>query len=207
MPKIIDITNQVFGKLTVLSRVSATGQAHWLCRCSCGNTTVSPGYELRKGLIKSCGCSKIEQMSKLNYKHGHSKSNSRSREYSAWLNMKNRCYLPSKPDYSRYGALGITVCDRWLSSFENFLSDMGICPEGYSIDRINFSGNYEPSNCRWADAKTQSNNRKNILQITYNGKTQSVSQWCDELNLKHRTIRARIYEYHWDPIKAITTKA
>ena len=205
MPKLIDITNQVFGKLTVLSRVSATGQALWLCRCSCGKTTEVPGYELRKGLIKSCGCLKAEFMSKLNLKHGHSKVNARSREYSCWLNMKNRCYLPSKPDYSRYGALGITVCDSWLSSFENFLADMGKCPPNYTIDRIDSSGNYEPSNCRWADIKTQANNRKNVKQITMNGKTQSVTQWCEELNLKPRTIRARIYERGWDAIKALTT--
>ena len=205
MPTLIDITGQVFGKLTVLSRVPATGQARWMCRCLCGNTTQAPGYELRKGMIKSCGCSKKEFISKLNLKHGHSRSNARSREYHSWYNMKTRCYFPSKPDYKRYGALGITVCDRWRNSFENFLADMGECPIGHTIDRIDSSGNYEPSNCRWANVYQQANNKKKIIQITMNGKTQSVSEWCRELNLNHRTIRARIYTYHWDPIKALTT--
>lgn len=205
MPKLLDLTSQVFGELTVLSRIQASGQAKWLCRCSCGKTTITLGYNLRKGLTKSCGCYRALKSSTLNLIHGHSRVAKRSREYSSWINMKNRCYLPSKPDYSRYGALGIQVCDRWLASFQNFLEDMGECPQDHSLDRIDFLGNYEPSNCRWANNITQANNRKNVKQITYNGKTQSVADWCRELNLSHRTIRARIYDYGWNPEKALST--
>lgn len=205
MPKIIDIAGQVFGSLTVLSRVPATGQALWLCRCSCGKEHVAPGYNLRKGLIKSCGCLKKELAAKINLSHGYSCGSIRKKEYTAWLNMRNRCNRQSSSDYQRYGELGIQVCQQWQNSFKTFLSDMGNCPDGYSLDRINPLGNYEPSNCRWADLDTQQNNKKRIKQITINGETLSVAQWCKKLGISHRTIRARIYEYGWDAIKAITT--
>lgn len=205
MPKLIDLKGHVYGYLTVLSRVPATGQARWLCACKCGQQSTALGYDLRKGLVKSCGCFRIEISSKINLSHGQSKVNNRSKEYSVWLNMRNRCYNASTPSFSRYGALGITVCDQWKNSFENFFSDMGTCPVGYSIDRIDSSGNYEPLNCRWADIKTQANNRKSVKLLTFNNKTQSVAQWCEELNLNKRTIRARIYEYGWDIEKALTT--
>ena len=205
MPKLIDLKGHVYGYLTVLSRASATGQARWNCTCQCGKQSVVPGYDLRKGLVKSCGCFRSETTAKRSLKHGHSKTNSRSREYNTWINMRNRCYRTSNLDYPRYGALGITVCDRWNNSFENFYADMGNRPANHSIDRINSSGNYEQSNCRWADIKMQANNRKNVRLITYNGKTQPLAVWCIELNLNHRTIRSRIYENGWDEIKALTT--
>lgn len=101
---------------------------------------------------------KHEKRDKLGrYSLTHAKSN--TREYSSWMSMKRRCYYKKAPNYSRYGARGITVCDRWLNSFENFLEDMGERPEGKTIDKINNDGNYEPDNCRWATSKEQKNNQ------------------------------------------------
>lgn len=199
--KLLDMTGQVFGKLTVLNRVPAPKQARWLCRCQCGNESIAPGYELRHGLIISCGCARAEKASKLNVSHKKSKC----KIYRIYKNILNRCYRTENPDYHRYGGLGVVVCDRWLESFENFYADMGDCPDGHSIDRINHKGNYELSNCRWATATMQANNRKTNINITYLGKTQTLSQWCLELRLPYKTIRARISTYKWEAIKALTT--
>jgi hypothetical protein len=196
------MTGQVFGKLTVLNRVPAPRQARWLCRCTCGNESIVPGYELRHGLVHSCGCAKKERASKLNLTHGMSKS----KIYRTYKNMINRCYRTTNPDYPRYGGIGIKVCQRWLESFENFYADMGDVPEGHSIDRIDFTKNYELSNCKWSTLEQQQNNRKSCIFVEYLGKNQTLAQWCRELNLPYKTIRARITDYGWQPVKALTTQ-
>jgi hypothetical protein len=88
-------------------------------------------------------------------KHGMSGS----REYRSWEGMKQRCFNPRAANYENYGDQGITVCEEWLS-FEAFYADMGPCPPGYSLDRIDPNGNYEPGNCQWADAKQQRQNQR-----------------------------------------------
>jgi hypothetical protein len=90
--------------------------------------------------------------------------------------MRERCNNPNHANFSSYGGRGITVCDRW-KSFENFLEDMGERPEGLSIDRIDVNGNYEPENCRWADAETQANNTQRSRKITYQGESMTIAQW------------------------------
>lgn len=113
------------------------------------------------------------------------------REYRIWKNMRARCNAPCL-SHLTYQIKGIKCCRRW-NSFEHFLSDMGPCPENYTLDRIDNNGNYEPSNCRWASITTQSNNRGEFnLVYSYKGENHTLKEWCKLLNLNYQTIYCRI---------------
>lgn len=113
--------------------------------------------------------------------------------YSVWSHFKGRCYNLNDHKYSNYGGRGIEVCDEWRNNFQAFY-DWSInngYKEGLTIDRIDVDGDYEPNNCRWVDQKTQQNNRRNNTRLTYNGKTQTISQWASELSVNKNTISTR----------------
>lgn len=157
------IVGKKFGRLTVIEPLPTSNkQRHilWKCICDCGNEHVSISSDLKTGHTKSCGCLHIQMMTE-NIKHGHSRAGIVSPTYVSWASMITRCKNKKSLNYKYYGGSGVKVCERWLN-FENFLSDMGERPNNLSLDRINPYGNYEPSNCRWADFKTQQlNKRKN----------------------------------------------
>jgi hypothetical protein len=186
MPKIIDLTEQVFGKLTVLRQdgMSGTNKA-WLCRCECGTETRVAGNNLRAGNTVSCGCYRAQKETT----HGMSKT----RVYSIWRNMINRCTLESSTHYANYGGRGIVVVQRWLESFEAFYADMGEPPsELHTIERHSSNGHYSPENCKWAIQEEQQNNRTNNRLIECNGRRQTLSQWSKERNLHRNTISTRL---------------
>lgn len=115
------------------------------------------------------------------------------REYRIWKAMRARCNAPCYSN-DTYQKKGIKCCRRW-NSFEHFLSDMGPCPVGYSIDRINNNGNYEPTNCRWTDNATQAKNRGSFTPlIQYKGETHILKDWSKILGIKYVTLRKRIFE-------------
>lgn len=114
-------------------------------------------------------------------------------EYKVWQDMKARCYYKKNNGFERYGGRGITVCDEWINSFATFYRDMGPKPSPiHSLDRIDNNGDYTPENCRWATHKEQSNNRRNNILFTIDGETKTLKQWCEQLNLKYKTVHARI---------------
>ena len=126
-----------------------------------------------------------------NLKHGESPHAIRTKEYNVWRMMRQRCSRPTHKAYKWYGGKGIGVCKRW-NDYSNFLADMGRCPHGYSLDRIDSKGDYSPKNCRWTDWITQENNRANNRFFSLNGKIQTVPQWARELGINKNTIWTRL---------------
>lgn len=142
-------------------------------------------------LISKTGCPKC---SRENIETTFGKRRSKMREYSIWKGMKTRVTNPNTDDSSRYIDRGITCCEEWLNSFEAFYRDMGECPEGYSLDRINNDLGYFPENCRWASKTTQSRNRGEFNKLfTYNNETHVLKEWAEILNIKYTTLYNRIY--------------
>lgn len=130
-------------------------QVHWLCFCSCGKYTVVRAAILRSGHTRSCGCLQKEVTISRSTKHGHARKGHYTREYDSWRAMVARCTNPNFESYKRYGGRGITVCDRWRNSFENFLQDLGARLEGTTLGRFGDQGNYEPGNCMWMTRQEQ----------------------------------------------------
>ncbi len=137
------------------------------------------------------------------YKHGDTVGGKPSKEYERWSAMKQRCYDPSCPNYKRYGARGIKVCDRWLASYSNFIADMGRRPSSrHSLDRINNDGHYEPGNCRWSTKSEQGRNTRTNRNLTCDGRTMTVVEWAEEIGVSYDFLYHRI-EKGWSHERAI----
>jgi hypothetical protein len=156
-----------FGRLTVDAEEQEArrdGTKIWIahCSCDCGKKTIATVNNLRAGSVQSCGCLQRERASESNrIRATHGMSN--HPHYSRWSNMMDRCYDPSNDHYTYYGARGIEVATEWHDAavFIRYLEEkLGPCPDGYSMDRIDNEGNYEPGNLRWADPVTQRHNQR-----------------------------------------------
>lgn len=186
MGELKDITNCVFGELTALApSYKRHGVWYWQCSCSCGRMIHVNGSSLRRGRATHCGCSR-----KYN---GMLSPRSQTRLYRIWSGMKSRCYTPTDGSYSKYGALGVLVCDEWLSSFESFETwayQNGYSPE-LTLDRLDPFGDYTPDNCRWCTLQEQNRNKRNTVMGTFNGETRPVAEWADIYNVPYHTMYQR----------------
>ena len=133
-----------------------------------------------------------------NFVHGMSKTST----YKSWEAMIQRCSNASLKSYKNYGGRGISVCYEW-TKFEKFYADMGIKPNGCSIDRIDVNGNYDKLNCRWSTMKQQNRNRRNNRLIEFNGETMCVNEWAESLGINKRTLLNRLTN-GWEIKKALT---
>jgi hypothetical protein len=186
---------------------------HQVCKCICGCYVVKASGSIKAKESASCGCRKREVDRKkcidMSYKHGNAARGQKRSEYSTWTDIKKRCHNPKATRFNHYGGRGIKVCDRWLEpdgrGFVNFLADMGPKPSTkHSIDRIDVNGHYCPKNCRWATNKEQCNNKRNNVLITANGKTQTLTQWADELGVCFGSLASRV-RYGWSDDAIINT--
>lgn len=204
MRKLIDLTGQRFGRLTVIGR-SSTGKCHnvyWDCQCSCGKKVTVRGDHLREGTIKSCGCLVLEISSEKATTHGKS----HSRLYNTWLFMRRRCGNCNDQAYPRYGGRGIEVCDEWKANFQSFYDwaiSNGYRPE-LSIDRIDNDKGYSPENCRWATSSEQARNRRSNHLITFAGETHSMIEWAEIVDIPLNVLCLRIVRYGWPIWRALT---
>ncbi len=172
--------------------------------CQCLKRTVIDCHSVKSGKTKSCGCLAIETTVERSMRHGHAENSRQSGAYKSWSCMKRRCTTPHDEHWQWYGGRGISVCDRWMNSFEAFLKDMGERPEMATLDRIDANGNYEVQNCRWATNTEQQRNRRNNRILTAFGKSMCVSEWANYTGILKSTIKERL-KRGW-PVEEVLAK-
>ena len=200
--RLIDLTGQRFGHLTVVSKITHPKEAHWLCCCDCGAETVAESRELRRGERRSCGCQRQRGT------HGMTDTP----EWRIWQGMLTRCRYSKHMSFKNYGGRGILVCGRWANSFENFFLDMGNRPSAkHSIDRIDNDGNYEPSNCKWSTAKEQARNKRKRSLRTHCPQGHELTsdnvylkkdgkRHCKECERQHESMRRAVKKLSRTPL-------
>jgi hypothetical protein len=183
MRKLPDMTGQRFGLWLVLYRASTRfGKSCWLCRCVCGTEKSILHQDLKVGSGNAgCGCANPSII------HG----GTGTREHRAWKDAKSRCYNRAQPRWKDYGGRGIEMDAVWVNDFASFRRDMGPCPAGHSLDRIDNNGNYGPGNCRWATKQEQARNTRRNVLITVNGETHCESEWAKLVGLNLSTLAQR----------------
>ena len=210
MSELKNISGQRFGRLIVLYRDNPkNGKTYWVCQCDCGKQTNVYGLKLRNGETKSCGCLRNEMTSKIQKRHGLTKTTL----HNAWINMKTRCDNPIHNEYHRYGGRGITYCEEW-KDFDNFMKwslSNGFKEEKdergknlLSLDRIDNNKNYCPENCKWSTRIEQARNKYTNKNYEYKGKTYCLTALAEMSAVGIDSIRRRIKQ-GWSIEDAVDT--
>lgn len=174
-----------FGNVVVedFDKINNHGEKCWKCRCDCGNYTFLTTNQLVKGYTKRCRKCGFKITGEKNSKPPKFSK----RLYGCYVNMKTRVTNKKQDDYNRYINRGISMCSEWLNdyySFEKWALENGY-DENLTLDRIDNNGNYEPSNCRWVDRKTQANNRRTNVILEYNGEKDTMANWSKKLKIPY----------------------
>lgn len=194
-----------FNRWTIMAfdHIGCSRSAFYLCRCDCGTIRTVNLAQLKNGHSKSCGCLRRDSATVHGGTGGY--KGHKPRLYKIWSGIKDRCKCSTNKDYKNYGGRGILVCDSWLSfdAFRNWALQNGY-RDNLTIDRIDVNGNYCPENCRWATLKEQSRNRRTSQMITFGGKTQCATAWCEELHMNRNLVSQRL-KAGWSIERALLT--
>ena len=205
-----NLSNLKFGYLTAISideTKSNSNHTYWNCKCICGNFRSLQTYQLISGKVTSCGC-----------KNSRPRKNplisNHKRMYSLYSAMIARCHNPKSNSYKYYGQKGIFVCDEWKDNFDSFAkwAENNGYNDTLSIDRIDNSKGYSPSNCRWIPLYDQSKNKSTSVSYTFNGETHNLKEWCAILNFNYESAKSRrkyakkkniepTFDYVFSPLK------
>lgn len=201
----MDLCGQQFGRLKAIEPISRVHngrrRTYWKCNCICGKTVFPVRDSLLRGDVTSCGCFQKETARERRTSHGKSTSS----EYKSWSGMLDRCRNPKNRAYGNYGGRGISVCDRWASSFQSFLEDMGEKPgPEYSIDRKDNDSDYKPGNCRWATKETQGRNRRGLISTS---ETTNLKEAALAAGIVYGTAHSRVNRLGWTPEDAVSIPA
>lgn len=197
LSRIKNLTGQKFVQLTIIGLlgVNKEQRATWLCLCDCGNLQVAAINSLMSGNTKSCGCRRSVISRGKAIVHGQSHTNL----YYRWQKIISRCCNPSDPYYHNYGGRGIQISDAWYYSYTTFLTDVGLPPTlQHSLDRVDNNGHYEKSNVRWATRKEQGGNKRNNHNLTINGETHHIAEWCRLTQVPRSKVSVRL-RLGWTP--------
>lgn len=206
MPRTHNLTGQRFGRLVARERIEGSDYkkdpSKWRCECDCGNITYVIAGDLKMGKTQSCGCYKKYKDTKPIRKHGHN----RTRLHRIWCGMKTRCNNPHSKDYKDYGERGIRICDDWneFLPFKHWAIINGY-QDDLTIERLDVNKGYSSENCTWIPNSQQSLNTRQIIPLTFNGKTQTASEWAREANIRLTTLLCRL-KRGWTVEQALTIK-
>ncbi len=203
MGKMVDLTGQRFGRLTVVTMVGLNNRhmCVWLCKCDCGNELRVASSNLIWGNTKSCGCLRRDAGILKSTTHGKSGT----RLYKIWAGMKKRCQNVSSHAYGRYGGRGIGVCEEWqqFSVFYDWAIKNGY-RDDLTLERKDNNQGYSPFNCVWSTYKCQARNIRSNRFITHNGLTLCMSEWAERSGMERTTLWARL-KSGWDMERCINT--
>ena len=191
----MDLAGRRFDRLVAI-RVAVMRPRRWFCECDCGRQTVVTTHLLIAGLIRSCGCLKVDALAARNAQHGDAQRGRITKEYRCWLAIKTRCLNPHSHAYVNYGARGITIDPRWAADFDAFLAAVGRAPSAaHTIDRIDNDGSYVPGNVRWATRHEQARTKRppsrgrttrNSRLVTFRGETMTFASFVARLGLHYK---------------------
>ena len=200
----LNIAGQRYGRLVAIEEASRTpaGLMTWRCVCDCGGEVIVRGSSLRSGNTKSCGCHKLAVSATLHMRHGACSGGEEDDVYVVWKGMRQRCLNPNNPSWPYYGGRGIKICQQWQDNYRAFARDMGVRPRGYTVERINTNGDYEPDNCIWATRKRQSRNRRDTVRITLCGEMVALVDACERFGMNNASVMARVKREGQSPTEA-----